>query len=288
MFKYCLYKFGLFLLKRLPAPLSCQFGLFISDLQYVCSFRDRRAVTNNLRKICPPGTDVSPLAREVFRNFGRYLIEFFQMNEMVDDRFIKKKVTLQGIKNLDDVLARGKGGIMITAHLGNWELGAVLLSVMGYSVMAVALPHKERPVNDLFNAQREAKGVTVVPTNGAMIQCIEQLRNNGLVALVADRDFSPNGIRMEFLGCQTLIPKGTAIFSLKTGAPIVPIFLIRNADGTFHLVCDEPIYPPLKTADILREDMLSGLIRRYLSAIEEKIRAYPSQWLMFREFGVSP
>lgn len=285
MFKYFLYKIGLFLLHRLPSQLSYKFAAFVSDLQYYFSFRDRRAVRKNLKNILPSADNISFLTKDVFRNFGRYLIEFFQMKEMVDEQFIKSNVRTEGMGYLDKVLAEGKGGIVVTAHIGNWELGAVLISVLGYPLMAIALPHKERPVNDLFNDQREAKGVTVVPTNGALRQCIEQLRGNRLLALVADRDFSANGIMMDFLGSKMLVPKGPAMFSLKTGAPILPIFLIRNGDGTFTFSCSQPIYPPGRNR---REDdtTMKELMGRYMSVIEKKIRAHPSQWLLFREFSL--
>ena len=206
MFKFFLYKLGLFFLNRFSTHTSYKFAAVISDIQYFCSFRDRKAVQNNLRSILPNPNNVPVHAREVFRNFGRYLVEFFKMDKMLDERFIKDKIQINGIEHLDDVLKKGKGGIVITAHIGNWELGAVLLSVLGYPLMAVALPHKERPVNDLFNEQREAKGVTVVPTNTAIRQCMKQLKANKLIALVADRDFSAHGIVMDLLGRKMLIP----------------------------------------------------------------------------------
>ncbi len=287
MFKYVLYKIGLFLLYHLPSNFAYGFAAFISDLQYFFSFRDRRSVKNNLKIISPSSENIPFLARDVFRNFGRYLIEFFQMKEMVDEQFVKNNVRIQGIKHLDAVLAEGKGGIIVTAHIGNWELGAAVLSALGYPLMAIALPHKERPVNDLFNAQREIKGVIVVPTNSALRRCIKQLRNNKLVALVADRNFSNSGgVIMNFLGKKILAPKGAAVFSLKTGAPIMPIFFIRNGDGTFTLSCSEPIYPPQRS--VSREDnrVILGVMKRYMSIIEDKIRQYPSQWLLFREFSI--
>jgi Kdo2-lipid IVA lauroyltransferase/acyltransferase len=286
MFKYILYKIGLFLLRHLPSKVSYCLATFVSDLQYCFSFRDRRAVRKNLKSILPSSDKISFLTRDVFRNFGRYLIEFFQMKEIADQTFIKNNVHIFGIERLDRVLGEGKGGIIVTGHIGNWELGGVLLSVLGYPLMAIALPHKERPVNDLFNSQREAKGVAVVPPNGALRRCIEQLRDNKLVALVADRDFSHGGIAMDFLGKKMLVPKGPAMFSLKTGAPIIPMFFIRNDDRTFNMLCGEPIYPPKQNMGKAEDKIVLDLMRRYLPVMEEIIRQYPSQWLLFREFSL--
>jgi len=206
------------------------------------------------------------------------------MKEMVDDSFIKNKVNIEGMQHLDNVLAEGKGAIVITAHIGNWELGAVLLSMLGYPIMAVALPHKERPVNDLFNHQREVKGVMVVPTKGAFRRCAEQLAKNKIVALAADRTFNASGITIDFLGRKAMMPKGAAALSWKTGAPIVPTFLIRKENGMFDLTCHQPLYPPGRDASMTEEEILPKILSRYMSIIEEQIRKYPAQWLLFREF----
>jgi len=286
MFKCFLYQIALFFLRIFPPEISYQCAAFISRLQYLCSFRDRRAVHDNLKNFTAPDADRSFLAKEVFRNMGRYLVEFFLMNEQVDQEFIAKKVHVKGQAHLDRVLERGQGGVLVTAHIGNWELGGVLLSVMGYPITAVALPHKERPVNDLFNRQREAKGVSVIPTSVALRRCIQQLRNNKLIALAADRDFGEHGLPMDFLGRTAMIPKGPAMFSLKTGAPIVPIFLTRNSDSTYNLTFYEPIIPPDRNSSAGGEGVVMDIIKKYIPAMEEQIRMNPSQWLLFKRFYV--
>ena len=290
MFKYYLYRFARFLVNRLSLATSYKLGIILSDIQYVCSFRDRRAVRNNLKRILPPTADLSAVTRQVFRNFGKYLVEFLRMDGMVDQDFITRRVKIENIERIAQALEKGKGAIIMTAHIGNWELGAVLLNMLGYSLMAVALPHKERPVNDLFNHQREVHGITVVATNSAIRKCMEQHKSNKIIAIVGDRDFTVKGGElMDFLGAKTLIPKGAAIFSQKTGAPILPTFLIREADNTFRLSILEPLFPPKEADDeegVSEEEAVRRIMRQYLAVIEDQIRRYPSQWLLFREFAV--
>ena len=283
MFKYCLYKFGQFIVRCLPLKLAYRFAVFMSDMQYRFSPRDRKAVTNNLKAILPDCDHVQVLAREVFRNFGRYLLEFFRMTKFMNQEYIQKNVTIKNLECIERVLKYGKGGILLTAHIGNWELGGVIISMLGYPVMAVALPHKERPVNDLFNSQREARGVKVVQTDGAIRKCIEALKHNGIVALLADRDFGLNGEIMDFLGKKALIPKGPAAFSLKTGAPIFPVFLIRKNDDHFMLTFEEPLFP---LGEGTETEKLLSLMKQYTAVIEKKIYENPTQWLMFREFWI--
>lgn len=286
MFKYFLYRFGQFILYRVPPQISFKLASFISDLQYFFSFRDRKAVKGNLQVILNSKENLSSLAREVFRNFGRYLVEFFLMARIADQDYLKKNVRVQNLERIERVLAEGKGGVLVTAHIGNWELGAVLMNLLGYPLLAIALPHKERPVNELFNHQREFKGITVVPANIAVRRCVEALKENKLIALVADRDFSLHGEIMDFLGRKAFIPKGPAMFSITTGAPIIPVFLIRESNDHFTLSIEEPIYSPIQREGTIEKERLLELMHRYMPVIEQKIRQYPAQWLMFRKFWV--
>ncbi len=253
----------------------------LSDLQYFLSPRDQRAVKDNLRVILSTDDNVSNMAREVFRNFGKYLIEFFRMARNIDKAYIEKNIKVNGIEFIDQALEKKKGGILLTAHMGNWELGGAVINMLGYPIIAIALPHKERPVNDLFNEQRQARGMTIIPTNTAIRRCIETLKKNGLVALLADRDFGANGEVLDFLGKKAMIPRGPAVFSVKTGAPIIPAFLIRGKDDAFTMSLKAPIWPG---HDGSETDRVLKLMKTYTVIIEEQIRKNPTQWLMFRRF----
>src|SRR5437762_8476990 len=109
MFKYYIYKFGQFCVTRLPLQWSYRIASFMSDIQYYCSFRDRTAVKNNLKVVLPPGEDLVWHTREVFRNFGRYLVEFFRMARVIDKDFIARNVKVQNLDALKRALAKGKG-----------------------------------------------------------------------------------------------------------------------------------------------------------------------------------
>jgi Kdo2-lipid IVA lauroyltransferase/acyltransferase len=289
MARFLLYKIGQLIVNALPLRGAYAFAQFLSDLQYTFSFQDRRSVRANIKALLKQDRIDERLVRDVFRNFGRYLVDFFRLVWHVDEDFIKKSVKNADLSHVNEVLKRGKGAIIVTAHIGNWELGGVLLAKMGVPILAVALPHKQKLVNDLFNSHRQQSGVTVVTPNVAVRRCLEKLKANEAIALVADRDFGPHGLEMEFLGRRAILPKGPAVLALKTGAGIVPTFLIRNPqDGTFTMSFGKPVYPPfVDDQSVVGDDVLRGIISQYIKPVEDEIRRHPSQWLMFRKYWVA-
>lgn len=285
MFQYFFYKFGIFVIHTVPRSWSYRFAEFVARLRFRTALKDRNAVIHNLQQITGRKDDLSDEARKVFVNFGHYLVDFFLMYKTVDRKFIEERVTMMGRSYLDEVVAYGKGCVMLTAHIGNWEMGSAVLDKMGHPLTVIALPHKNPKVNILFNKQREAHGAIVVPTNVAVRRCIQALRQNKFIAVLGDRDFGAFGEPLDFLGRKTLIPKGAAVFACRTGAPIIPTFLTPDGDGRYTIVFDAPIFPPEGGADVPEEEVV-GLMKRYVAVVERKIKEDPTQWLMFREFGI--
>lgn len=117
----------------------------------------------------------------------------------------------------------------------------------------------------------------------AVRRVVEYLRLNKPVAILAERDFGQHGMMLPFLGKTALIPKGAAMFSLRTGAPILPCFFLREENNRFKFIIEKAIYPP-SGADKITEEGLKAYIEQYLSIIERYIKNYPTQWLMFRDF----
>ena len=284
MFKFYLYKLGQFLIRRISLKQAYRLAICVSDIQYFLSFRDRRAVKNNLRIVTGSSENLNIKARAVFRNFGKYLVEFFAIANDLDEKFIRDRVKIVNRHYLDEAIAKGKGVIMLTAHLGNWELGGLVIGMLGYPILAITLSHKERPVNELFNKQRELRGVISVPIRQAVHRCLSALKENKFVAVLADRDFTSSGEKVPFLGQEVLIPKGAALFAYKTGATILPTFFVREDDDSFTLQFEKPICPAFSTSGQIEQKDLAILVGQYAAVIEQKIRAYPTQWLMFREF----
>lgn len=287
MGNYYLYKIARFLAKILPLRVSHALVMFLCDLHFCFSKNDRQAVENNLKIVLKTDRVPRSKVREVFRNFGRYLLEFFTLTKRLCPGYIQSNVHIKNIEYLNEVLQKGKGGIIVSAHLGNWEMGGTALPALGFPLSVVALAHKDPRVNALFNGQREASGAMVIQTDVAVRHVLEHLKKNRLVAILADRDFGNRGIVMDFLGRKTMIPRGAAYFSMKTGAPIIPSFFLHAADDHFEIIIHPPIEPPHLPDGKITDEAARSYIREYLTVIEDEIRRNPSQWLLFREFWQS-
>lgn len=282
MVNYLVYRLGQFIALSAPLKLAYRIAAAVSDLHYLFADKDRRRVKGNLKAIFPQKTDrqVRGMRLRMSRNFAKYLVDFFRF-EKIDKEYIEKNIRIENLDYFKQALAKGKGAIALTAHLGNWELGGVVIALLGYPFWAVALEHKDKRVDQFFNFQRESKGMKVIPLSRAVRTSLKLLNDNKIVALVGDRDFSQKGVILDFFGRPTCLPAGPAALSLKTGAPIVPGFMLRNKDDTFTLTIEKPIeFAPCGD----KEKDLKELVGRYARVIESYIRRYPEQWYMFRRF----
>ncbi len=275
-----MYRFGVLLAMSLPLKGVYAIACAIADLWCLLSYRDRESVRSNLKRITGLRDlgELNRMTRQVFRNFAKYLVDFFRFQK-IDEEYIKRLVKVEGIDNLDRALEKRKGVVLLSAHIGNWELGALVVSSLRQPVLAVVLTHGDKRINDFFTRQRMTGNVKPVEIGMSLRSCYKALRNNGLVALLGDRDFSNKGLMMDFFGHPALIPKGPAVFSARLQAEIVPTFMVREKADTFRLIFG----PALKKSTASEEDEnIKETMKEYVAVIERYVKMYPTQWYMFK------
>ncbi len=277
-----LYRLAALLSRRLPRRFAYWCGLRIADFYHWRRPAARQAVIGNLRRIyaargiTPAETSLPGLARKTFQHFGKYLVDFFRCARLTEEE-LRDFVTLENVAALRDAAARGKGVLAVTAHLGNWELGGAVIAALGYRLNAVALPQTSRRLDRLFNEQRAGRGIHVLPLGHAAFALVRCLQRGEIVALLGDRDFNHHAERTEFFGAPAPLPRGPARLALQTGAPLVPVFLLRQEDDTFLLRCHPPIYPEEAGSE-------AAIRAAWVAALEQEIAAAPWQWFLFEDF----
>lgn len=276
-----LYRIAYCLAMALPVRVSYAIAVFLADIFFVMSAKDRRVIIKNTRIVCGalPEREVIRISREVLRNFAKYLVDFFRF-ERIDDEYIKKMLEIKGREHIDAAIEGGRGAILLSAHIGNWELGGALIAALGYDISVVALPHSHRGINDFFRRQRGLVKMKAIEIGSALKGCYTALKNNGLLALLGDRDFTKNGQEAVFFGQKVSLPVGPAALSRRMGSAIVPCFLVRNPDDRFTMHVEKPIYPDPSLGE---EDDTGRLMGACAGIIESYVKRFPTQWYVFKD-----
>jgi KDO2-lipid IV(A) lauroyltransferase len=192
---------------------------------------------------------------------------------------VDQYVTIIGRDRLDVSLNQHDGAILLTAHLGNYELGAAAVSLSGYSMSAVALPHRDARTNKLFDLQRNKVGIKVIPTGVSVKECFGAFKNKGTLGLLGDRIFAGKAISAVMLGRTVPLPRGFAFFARKANVDIVPTFFVRENTNFYRLIFEEPI----KIADYQTDE---SIVAAYAKVLEKYIVKYPDQWYSFVKYWV--
>jgi len=281
--KYLQLKLAEFLSRVLPRRVGYGLARRVGDVYVLFDRRGRETVIRNLQRIHSHGgvnlsrRALRVLARENFLNFAKYLVDFFHFLHLEPAR-VNRLIDFANVREtFDGLLTRGKGVIAVTAHLGNWELGAAAVAQSGYQLNAVALWQPDPKVNELYQYYRTSRQIRPIPFGRAARGCIAALRRNEIVAVVGDRDYTGSLDTVEFFGKPARLPNGPAKLALATGAPIVPMFLVRMPDDTYK-------YHILEVIEADRErDSLDEVMRRVAQALEQGISAYSEQWFLFHD-----
>jgi KDO2-lipid IV(A) lauroyltransferase len=241
-------------------------------------YRDR--VFNNLSEAFGGEKDskeLTKLAKEVFFNFTLTPLETIYMVSVPFERFIKK-IKITGREYLDAALAKGNGVIGLGSHLGSFTLLGTRLAVEGYPFNVIInegnFPKLNKRLGDL---QREVgqKPFPPKPATTSVKKSLNCLRRNEILYLIADERKRSGGLPVPFFGQTAYTPPGPAIFSLKTGAPILSMFVVREKGIPQTLFIGSPITIE-RTFDEKKDTEL--LTAKFTKAIEDSIRQYPSQW----------
>lgn len=259
--------------------MACRLGSALGTLAYHSSRRYRRVALHNLRRAFPEWDETScrRVARQTFQNFGKSFAEFLKASSLSLEE-LQQRVQLQGREHIEAARAEGKGVLLITGHFGNWELMARYLTALGYPISVIARETDDPATTELVTALRERSGYKVFLRGNAVRYVLGCLRRNELVGILPDQN--AGDVFIEFFGQKAGCVAGPALFHLRTGAPLVPLFNVR-LPGDFHRI---EVLPPLRFTPTGRRQEDYGLVlQSFHDALEAYIRRYPTQWLWFHD-----
>jgi len=274
--------YAIFLSVRyLPTRLCHWLGKVVALLIYSFSHKDREGLGFNISlALNRPANDpaVRKTVRQVFINYGRYMVDFFLMPQLSVRKAKRYFAHIRGEEILQHALTKGRGAILLSPHLGNWEFGGVMLRHSEYPLAVVALAHNVSSTNALVNQLRKEKGIKVIevdqsPFSG--VEILRHLRNNGVVAMIGDKNFLGRGLPTTFFGKEVIFPLGPVLMAMKSGAALIPAFVLKQSDGRYFGVLEEAL-PLLLEGE--QEEITKKNVDMTARIFEEYIRRYPDQW----------
>lgn len=290
MLWFYLYRLAGRIARIVPLRAAYLGGDVIGTLLWWC-WRGRRATAiENLTRVLGSRRAATRAARYAFLNYTRYSVDFLRAPKIRPENVLSK-IQFDHWDRIDAAFEAGKGVIFVSVHLGNWDMGGLVLAARGYPMNVVADAFLNERTNDIVVRQRQqVHGLKVIPSDRAASGILRAMRRNEGLAILIDTSVPEGGgVEVTFFGERTVAPVGAARIALRTGARVIPVVLprVRATSDQIVALVDLDVQIP-RTGDDERD--AQALTQRIMSAMEGFVRSYPDQWYMFRRMwpGAAP
>jgi KDO2-lipid IV(A) lauroyltransferase len=264
------------LINIFPFKISFKISRGIGLLLFFFDRRHRKVALENLHASFPEKSiiEIKRIAQESFKNIGCIVIEIARVSQGGID-WIKEIVRLEGKENIDKGLKKGKGVLIMTAHIGNWEIGALAGRDWKFNFVVRLLDN--RFLNKFIYKIRTKFNSGMIVKKNAIKEILKCLRRNELVAILMDQNTGAHeGIFVDFFARKACTNPVVAILAVRTGAPVLPVFTIREGVGKFKVIIGEEI-EIIPSGDYKRD--IEKYTAQFTEIIESIVRKYPDQWL---------
>ena len=264
------------LVRLVPRPVLMLLSRAAGAAAFRALPRLRRAVIDNLAAVTGDRRRAAELAHRTFVNYCVYLIDCFPLSS-------HRVVSVRGGEHPRAALERGNGIILVTPHLGHWELAGIWLARNGFRLNVVSLEDEDPKTEALRNRMREEHGIRLLRVDpgsdaiASMVEMMDALKRNEIVAMLTDRPAAERSEEVPFFGRTARLPAGAFVLSWLTHAPVIPCYSVLDDRG-YSLVTDPPVEldrTRSRAAEIRRG--VEEMARRY----EGYIRSHPDQWYNF-------
>ena len=276
-----------FCVSRLPRSVVLAIGGGLGKLVFYLAPQQRKLACEHLRGCLtfPDERQLKAVAKQCFENLGKTAVEFMQFPRL-DRAQIQRYVTFEGIEHVQQALGLGNGAIILTGHFGNWELLAASISATVAPLTPIVRELRSPRLNALVSSYREKAGYRTIDRDTGVRHALRCLKRNELLGIVADVDTAVSGVFVDFFGRHAYTPYSPVAIALKTGAAILPTFIIRQPNGSHHAIIEPPLV--LKQTDAKEKDLVVNT-QKFTKIIESYIRRYPTQWIwMHRRWKTQP
>ena len=223
--------------------------------------------------------EIKQIARQVFINLVQVVFEIGWSLQLNKSHF-SEHFEIDGYHHIKNAYEKGRGVLALTAHFGNWELLTIIAEMIQFPLNIVVRPLDFKPLDHFIFNLRTRYGGKIIPKQRSFRTIIKCLNRGEIVALLMDQNVDwYEGVFVDFMGHRACTNKGLALLALKTGAPVIPVFMIRGKKG-FRAEFG-PEIPTLKIGDKQKDIEMNT--QEYNRVIENVIRRYPEQWFWIHQ-----
>jgi KDO2-lipid IV(A) lauroyltransferase len=263
--------------RLLPMRVVLGIGALIGQAFYWIDRAHRRRAMRNLQAAFPLRSEAEcrRIARGMFSHFGRLLTAFLKFSTMTPEAMLAR-VTFEGEERVRAAHAQGKGVLLFTGHFGFWEINALVHAVAIRPMSVLARPLDNPLLHRLLEETRMRTGNAVIYRRGAIRRVLRALESNEAIAVLIDQHIhTADAVYVDFFNRPAATTSALAALSLRTGAPVVPVFALPLPGGRFRMVYEHAVdAPPADDPEAVRE-----LTQRCTDVLEMYVRRYPDLWL---------
>jgi KDO2-lipid IV(A) lauroyltransferase len=260
----------------LPLGLGYALASLLTEFHFRLFPSRRHAALINLAAALPgtPRRERLRLVRRMMRSYNCMLFEFFRLPHLEREDLLNA-VEVVGREHLEEAVARGRGVILASTHIGNWELAAVVLAHWGYTLHAVAGVQLNRWLAPAVRDAKSELAIHTVSREDGLRKLLRALERNELVALMVDGDLYQHGTAVEFFGRETRWPAGPGVLAQRAGALVIAGYCERLGNGRFRIVMEKALDPTAFAS--------AGELNLAIAATAERhILGHLDQWCIFR------
>jgi Kdo2-lipid IVA lauroyltransferase/acyltransferase len=275
----------LFFARFVPLCIRKLFFKSLLMLFYHAVAKHRLIALYNLRRAFPKKEmeELITIAKGVYRNVAITAAEFFSMPSITREN-LHEWVEMEGLEHFEAGIAQGKGLLTIIGHFGNWELMPVTFPLFVKFLKPSYIVYRplDSPVLDnMVEHVRTINGNEMIPKGGSGKRIMELLKENHAIAILSDQNVAAReGVFVDFFGRPACTGVGLAVLALRSGAPVLPMFMARQKSGKYKLIL-KPLVEISRTGDY-EKDLLENT-QHFTKIVEEVVREYPDQWFWIHQ-----
>lgn len=276
---YWISRLGARLGRYLPTRVWYAFFMPFADFAFLIMRRHRNALIANLTRVVGE-EEAQATARRVFRNFARYVVDFYQLPKL-DKEVLKRRIDFDDWEQLKGAMEEGKGGLFITLHLGQAELGGAAMAAYDHPLHVIAETMPYPPMDEFIQQLRRDLGMKVIPANKATMGVLRCLNRGEGLAMMIDAVEPGDGVMVDFFGAPAEFSTAPARIALRTGCRVIPGVIARQpADATrIAPIIDFDVRYDA-TGD--EEADVRALTQAIATSLETQVRRFADQWFAFR------